>query len=57
METIIDTQEETTLQEQEILNDNLKTREHIIKSKCTTENTGSETCILFMSNNFRHLEY
>ena len=57
METIINTQEENTLQVQDILKVQPKIIEHTIKSKCTTENTGSETCILFMSNNFRHLEY
>ena len=27
---------------------------HIIKSKCKEEQTGFNTCHLFMSNNFRH---
>jgi len=57
METIINTQEEITLQEQDMLKVQPKTIEHIIMSKCSKENTGQETCILFMSNNFRHLDY
>ena len=57
METLINTQEETTLQEQDMLKVQSRIEEHIVKSKSTIENTGSETCILFMANNFRHLNF
>ena len=57
METIINKTEETNLEVQ----DNFKIKpeiiEHTLKSKCSKENTGQETCILFMANNFRHLNY
>ena len=57
METIISIPEEITLQVQENLKVQPEIKERTIKSKCSKENTGQETCILFMSNNFRHLDY
>lgn len=57
METINNISVETTLQVQENLKAQPEIKEQIIKNKCNTENTGSETCILFMANNFRHLDF
>ncbi len=57
METIINTTEETNLEVQDNFKIQPEIIEHTLKSKCSKENTGQETCILFMANNFRHLNY
>ena len=57
METIINTTEETNLEVQDNLKIQPEIIEHTLKSKCSIENTGQETCILFMANNFRYLDY
>lgn len=57
METITICQNEVALNANETVNNQQKVEEPKVIITNNNVQSGSETCILFMSNNFRHLNY